>query len=68
MCLGLDAKVKSPACLTPPFERLEDRLEQPAGDAAIPELGMDGERAEEAERAPAGREHRANDVAVDLGC
>ena len=51
----------------PAFERLQDRLEQPARDATIPEVGMDGERAEEAERAPAGCEHRSHDGAVDLG-
>ena len=51
----------------PALERLEHGLQQPASDAAIPEAGMDGERAEEAERAPARCEHRPDDLAVDLG-
>ena len=51
----------------PPRERLEHRLEELAPDSAIPEIGPDGQRAEEAERAPACREHRSDHLSVDHG-
>src|SRR5688572_19612854 len=51
----------------PARERLEDGPQQLASDAAIPEAGMDAERAKEAERAPARCEHRPYDFPVDLG-
>ena len=51
----------------PAREGLENGAEQSAADATIPEVGMDAERAEEAERPPAGGEHRSHDVAVELG-
>ena len=51
----------------PAREGLEDGPQQQASDAAIPEVGMDAEWAEEAERPPPRSEHRPHDVAVELG-
>ena len=51
----------------PARECLEDGLQEPTPDAAIPVAGIDAERPEEAERAPARCEDRPDDVAVELG-
>ena len=51
----------------PALEGLEHGLKQPASDALTPEPGVDAERAHEAERAPARREHRPHHLAVELG-
>src|SRR6185369_9761573 len=52
---------------SPAREALHHRLEEPARDAAIPEIGSNGERAEEPDAAPARREDGAGEPPVDVG-
>ena len=51
----------------PGREQVEGGLEQARGDAAVPAVGGDGQRAEAADAAPARGEVGADDVAVDEG-
>ena len=52
---------RSPAC-----EAFHDRLEKAAPDGAVPEVGADGERTEEADAAPVRREDGAGELPVDV--